>query len=75
MRSGRRAESGPYGAYLRRGIGTEMIRQLKASCRRRNVLKIWVGTDADNVASRALYESTGARCACESYAEYTYEDL
>ncbi len=61
--------------HRRQGIGTEMIRRLKADCRRRQVLKVWVGTEADNVAARALYESTGARCEGESYAEYVYEEL
>lgn len=60
--------------YRRRGIGTRMIRQLEEVCRARDVLKIWVGTEAGNLAARALYEATGARCERDDYAEYTYEE-
>ncbi len=58
--------------FRQRGIGSPMIQHLKQDCRKRNILKIWVRTEADNVATRALYETTGARCESETYAEYTY---
>ena len=61
--------------HRRMGIGTKLIEQLKDECRRNNVLKVWVGTEADNAAARALYESTGARCQGDTYAEYTYDDF
>ena len=54
----------------RRGIGSRMIQALKEECRSSNVMEVWVGTEADNAAARALYESTGAKCQGETYAEY-----
>ena len=59
----------------RHGIGSRMIQALKQECRSSNVMEMWVGTEADNVAARALYESTGAKCQGETYAEYTYEEF
>ena len=59
----------------RRGIGSRMIQELKEECRSNNVMVMWVGTEADNVAARALYESMGAKCQGETYAEYTYEEF
>jgi len=61
--------------HRRRGVGAALVRALKDDCRGRNVMKVWVGTEADNTAARALYESTGARCEGETYAEYTYVGL
>lgn len=68
-------EIGVLPEHRRRGIGTKMIQSLKEECRNRNVMEVWVGTEADNVPARALYESTGAKCQGETYAEYTYEEL
>jgi ribosomal protein S18 acetylase RimI-like enzyme len=68
-------EIGVLPEHRRRGIGSKMVQLLKEECRSRNVMEVWVGTEADNVAARALYESTGAKCQGETYAEYSYEEF
>jgi len=52
-----------------------MIQLLKDECSSGRILKMWVGTEASNVAARALYESTGAKCQGEEYVEYIYSDF
>jgi ribosomal protein S18 acetylase RimI-like enzyme len=61
--------------HRRRGVGSLLVRALKEECRGRNVMKMWVGTETGNVAARALYESTGATCEGEAYAEYTFNEF
>jgi ribosomal protein S18 acetylase RimI-like enzyme len=53
-------EIGVAEAHRRRKIATRMIRELKATCRARNVMKMWVPTGRSNVAATRLYASTGA---------------
>ncbi len=59
--------------YRRRGIGSGMTQLLKDECQNDQIMKIWVGTDAGNSPARKLFESTGAICDGESYAEYVYK--
>ena len=61
--------------HRRRGIGTKMIQLFKEECHFSKIMQIWVGTETGNAAARALYESTGAKCEGENYAEYTYRDI
>ena len=58
--------------YRRRGIATQMIQLLKALCRERDVVEIWVGTENDNAAARALYARTGAVVETEHTIEFVY---
>ena len=51
-----------------------MVDLLKALCRRKNVMEIWVGTSVTNTPAKALYESTGARPVCDTYVEYVYSN-
>ena len=68
-------EIGVLPEHRRHGIGSKMIQLLKEECRSRGITEVWVGTEADNVAARALYESTGAKCQGETYAEYAYSEF
>lgn len=43
----------------RRGVGTELIRQLEAECRTRGVKRIFLETELPNDAARRLYEREG----------------
>ena len=43
----------------RRGIATAMINDLKAICRERRILKMWVLTNESNLAAMQTYKSTG----------------
>ena len=61
--------------HRRRGIGSALIQALKQECQGGSVMEVWVGTEADNAAARALYEATGARCQGETYAEHAYEEF
>lgn len=53
-------EIGVAESHRRRGIGTQMITELKAICWGQNVMKMWVPTGRANVAATRLYASTGA---------------
>lgn len=54
-------EIGVVAACRRRGIGRAMLEELKAWCRRENVMKAWVITDRANAAAMALYARAGGR--------------
>jgi ribosomal protein S18 acetylase RimI-like enzyme len=60
--------------HHRKGIGTALIDALKRDCREVDVMKIWVGTEAENESARRLYESTGALLQSDEFVEYLYED-
>lgn len=47
-------------SHRRRGIGTQMISELKAICWAQDVMKMWVPTGRSNVAATRLYATTGA---------------
>ena len=53
-------EIGVTESHRRRGIGTQMITQLKGLCWAQNVMKMWVPTGRSNLAATRLYASTGA---------------
>jgi aminoglycoside 3-N-acetyltransferase I len=53
-------EIGVATSHRRRGIGTAMIAELKAVCRRSDVMKMWVPTGRSNIAATRLYTRTGA---------------
>lgn len=46
--------------FRRRGIGRTLVESLRAHCQANGFLKMWVLTDADNKAARALYEACSA---------------
>jgi aminoglycoside 6'-N-acetyltransferase I len=52
-------ELGVSPAWQRRGIGTELMRRMFAEGRARGCAEAWVGTECDNDAANALYESLG----------------
>ena len=47
-------------SHRRRGVGTQLVKELKAVCRENDVMKMWVPTGRSNVAATRLYASTGA---------------
>jgi len=53
-------EIGVAESHRRRGVGRQMIAELKAVCRSADVMKMWVPTGRSNVAATRLYASTGA---------------
>jgi GNAT superfamily N-acetyltransferase len=53
-------EIGVAESHRRQGIGKRMIAELKAICRTKNVMKMWVPTGRSNLAATRLYASTGA---------------
>ena len=53
-------EIGVVESHRRRGVGKQMIGELKAVCRDANVMKMWVPTGRSNEAATRLYASTGA---------------
>jgi ribosomal protein S18 acetylase RimI-like enzyme len=53
-------EIGVVESYRRRGIGKQMIAELKTICRAEDVMKMWVPTSRSNIAAARLYASTGA---------------
>lgn len=55
------AEVGTHPAFQRRGIGRRMVSALIDRARARGCEGIWLATDSDNSAARALYRRLGAR--------------
>lgn len=53
-------EIGVAESHRRRGIGTQLIAELKAICWTHNVMKMWVPTGRSNIAATRLYARTGA---------------
>lgn len=43
----------------RQGVGAAMVDEIKAICRERNIMKMWVETNESNVAATGLFETTG----------------
>jgi aminoglycoside 3-N-acetyltransferase I len=66
-------EIGVAAEHQRRGIASTMIDRLKALCRERGVVEIWVGTSNSNTAAKRLYASTGAMLEDEDNAEFSYD--
>ena len=59
--------------FRQRGLGPQMIEELKRHCREDEVSYIWVGTSLNNVAPQRTFEKTGARKVSETYVEYIYQ--
>ncbi|MCK0096510.1 GNAT family N-acetyltransferase [Yoonia sp. F2084L] len=55
------AEVGVRDEYLRRGIAKRMCQNLLGIARARGCEGIWLATESDNLAARALYRSLKAR--------------
>lgn len=61
-------EVGVAGSHHRQGIGRRLVDLLLAHARALGCTYAWVGTEADNVAARALYERAGG--AAEPFVLY-----
>ena len=59
--------------YRHRGLGRELICQLKQICRENKIMKMWVSTNRSNRAAVELYRSTGAiECKNGDEISFTY---
>jgi ribosomal protein S18 acetylase RimI-like enzyme len=60
-------------AYQRRGYGGRILDELLAWARERGCDYAWLGTETDNAAARALYESRGGKG--QEMVFFEYDDL
>lgn len=67
-------EIGVAETHRRRGVGRALVEEVKAHCRRGNVMKAWVVTSRSNRAAIRLYESTGARAGADDVV-FVWEPL
>ena len=63
-------EVGVHDGYLRRGIAGQLMRTLFARARERGCTYCWLGTEEDNVAANALYESLGGKPQKMNFYEF-----
>jgi aminoglycoside 6'-N-acetyltransferase I len=67
-------EVGVSPAFQRQGIARKMLDAMFALGREQGCREAWVGTEPDNVAARALYESRSERHGpAEAFVMYVYE--
>lgn len=59
--------------HRRQGIGKLLIQKLLTLCKADKVDLVWAGTEANNYAARATFESMGALLDSDSYTEYEWE--
>jgi ribosomal protein S18 acetylase RimI-like enzyme len=64
-------EVGVAPAFQRRGIARRMLDEMLALGKALGCEEAWVGTEPDNAAARALYETRGAQA--EPFVMYEYE--
>ena len=64
-------EMGVAKSHRRQGIGKKLLHRILALARDRGFGEIWLGTEDDNVAARALYHSAGGKE--ESFVMYSWE--
>ena len=57
-------------AFQRQGLGGRLLDELLAWGKERGCPSAWLGTETDNVAARALYESRGAEAQGMVFYEY-----
>ena len=63
-------EVGVAPSHRRRGIGRRLLEALLAHGRALGCTEAWLGTEPDNVAARALYESAGSEA--EPFVLYSF---
>lgn len=66
-------EVGVAPTHWRRGIGRALMRALLAQARELGCADAWLGTEPDNAAARALYDSF--RPKAETFVGYTFDEL
>ena len=59
--------------HRRRGIGAQLVQELKEWCREDGVTRLWVGTTHENHAAQRTFAATGARRVSERYIVYAYD--
>ena len=59
--------------HRQRGIGMALVDKLKSICQERNIGKMFVLTDRENLAARALYSRTGGREEYDDGVLFVYE--
>lgn len=61
--------------YRQQGIGKRLIGELKRICAERNVFKMYVLTDEENVAAMNLYKSTGGKRVMPDNVLFIYKEF
>lgn len=61
-------------AWRRGGIGSRLVEGMKAVAREEDASKMWVQTDPDNMAARALYRSMGGIESAQANLLYVWTD-
>jgi len=61
-------------AWRRGGIGGRLVEGMKAVAREENASKMWVQTEPDNMAARALYRSMGGVESAQANLLYVWTD-
>ena len=64
-------EMGVAKSHRQRGIGKKLLRRILDLAEERGFEEIWLGTEDDNTAARALYRSAGGEE--ESFVMYSWE--
>jgi GNAT superfamily N-acetyltransferase len=59
--------------HQRKGVGKAMIEFVRAFCGKHNYKEMWVLTEEDNVAGRALYSNTGGRLEASPTMMYVFD--
>ena len=59
--------------FRQKGIGRELITEIKEQLTKDNVTELWLGTSTDNVSGQALFSKTGAKKSNETFNDFTYE--
>lgn len=60
-------------AFQQRGVATRLIEDLKRICAERNVSKMYVLTDEENVAAMKTYQSTGGERVLPDNVLFVYK--
>lgn len=59
--------------HQRQGLAKALLEALLAHGRSLGCATAWVGTEADNLAARALYSSVGGAQDCEAFVTYSFD--
>jgi ribosomal protein S18 acetylase RimI-like enzyme len=66
-------EVGTAEAWRNRGIGTELTLAILAAARGMGCQGVWLGTETDNAAARAIYRKAGGR-ESEGFVLFDWDD-
>ena len=66
---------GVHADYRRRGIGKQMMVEIKQLCKLNGICKLYLYTHKTNTAACALYNSTGGIAHCDDNVSYFFNEL